>query len=1040
MKTFLQELAEDLFVKQRYETSECVVLLPSLRARAFFNDAITSITQTPVWQPHYTSIDEIMAKASGLQLGDRIKLISVLFKVYEDAFKGDQEKSFNTFDRFYHWGDMLISDFDMIDKYMINANNLLRNITDIKEIEADLSYINVDLQKIIKFWSNVLPDVSLSEQKQRFLKVWEKLPTIYENFRQALKDEGIGYAGMLYRATAKRIQDGENLNLEHKRYIIAGFNALSESEKILFNYLKSEHNAEFYWDYDNYHVDNHGHEAGRFLRPNLKSYAPKSEISHTNFSTTDKQLSVTACVSNISQVKHIINKLPKKGLNKDTAIVLTDESLLEPLLHSLPDTVDGEKLKVNVTMGYPLKNTLAYSFIETLLTLQSHARKDKDSDKPSHFYHKDVTWVLSHPYMKNLCEREANIIANHIRNQHLVSIESTLFNAPIVINNKFTIECPEVLRQVFVKHNDWKSLNSYIISTLNRVAANYANEICEYQAATKDTDVDEHSTQHRLIEEKRHQLEHINKAIDETTKLARSIENCGIAEFSNELYSTILRRHLQSIKIAYDGQPLEGLQVLGILETRCLDFKNVIILSMTDANFPGNHTDQASCIPYGLRLAYHMPTPEDHEAVYAYYFYRLLQRAERVDMLYCSRADDKSTGECSRYIYQLEFESGHTISKHSVGVNVTIEQEQALEVAKDDAVMKSLERFIDNSDASLSPTALFRYVECPLKFYFASIARIRTRNELTDKIDAPTFGNILHKAMEQLYKDFLFTEESGKVGEESKLKPKYNQNEIITKIIEDYDKWEQENKSKKEQNLEQQGNSSIIEKYVDDAIIKLLYDSKNIEPQDFPGDTQLVKDIIIKYIRHGILRHDSKRENAKVMALERVIDYRYEIEDENGKKSIKISGIADRIDELTENTIQLIDYKSGATPHLEFAGIDSLFNGKYQQRISNIFQTLLYSMILSRKCPNMKVKPSLYYASRMLNDKYSPFISIKEQRGAGEVIEDYRVVGEEYETKLTNIFKEMFNKDIPFRQAEDINTCNRCDYRKICKLINEPSY
>jgi hypothetical protein len=163
MKTFLQELAEGLFVKQRYETSECVVLLPSLRARAFFNDAITSITQTPVWQPHYTSIDEIMAKASGLQLGDRIKLISVLFKVYEDAFKGDQEKSFNTFDRFYHWGDMLISDFDMIDKYMINASNLLRNITDIKEIEADLSYINVDLQKIIKFWSNVLPDVSLSE-------------------------------------------------------------------------------------------------------------------------------------------------------------------------------------------------------------------------------------------------------------------------------------------------------------------------------------------------------------------------------------------------------------------------------------------------------------------------------------------------------------------------------------------------------------------------------------------------------------------------------------------------------------------------------------------------------------------------------------------------------------------------------------------------------------------------------------------------------------------------------------------------------------
>ena len=950
MTTFQSELAQTLLSRHSNDLSNLVVLFPSLRARAFFNDALNSLVDHPIWQPSWSTIDEIMERGSGIRRGERIRLISELYKIYVKHHPNEK------FDRFYFWGDMLISDFDMIDKYLIDADALLCNIEDIKVIESDVSYIDEKLQHILKFWSSIGSEMTLTEQKRLFLKVWHSLPAIYKEYRKQLFKLGIGYPGMIYRATAERINRGEDIALESKRYVLAGFNALSKSEEILFKHLaSSEQGAEFYWDYDDYYVANRDHEAGLFMRDNLKTFPATEQISHNNFTHRNKQISVTACASNIVQIKHIPNildSLPKDELDKHTAIVLTDENLLIPLLHSLPESVGS----VNVTMGYPIKTTLAYTFVERLFALQAHSRKKEDGSIK--FYYADVMELLSHPYIVD-SRRELCLELSHtITKDKITSVDSTLFANDTLLATIFSGKCTE-----------WSGLSKYICDILLALLDNQNTMSIEH-------------------------IEYLRIVHEEILKTTLSLQNCDI-ECSIDVFCSLLRRHLQSVTIPFEGEPIEGLQIMGILETRNIEFKNVIILSMTDANFPGNRTEQASFIPYSLRLAYGMPTPEEHEAMYAYYFYRLIQRAERVDMLYCSRADEKSPGEQSRYIYQLEYESPYRIQKQSVGVDLKLEDVAPITIAKGPKEMEILNRYITpQSGYSLAPTALFKYIECPLKFYFATIAEIRTSDEISNKIDALTFGNILHETMQLLY---------------TPIKGKDNAKQRITAL---------RNKDK-------------ISAAIDKIIARILYGDENATNEEVTGDTLLVRDIIIKYIYEGIMRHDISHGEFKIESLEEPIEYCHTISD---GRSVNMFGRADRIDELSNDTLQVIDYKSGNSLHLEYNSIDTLFNGKPEERISNVFQTLLYAMML-RKTRHKRVQPSLFFASKMLSKEYSPYI-VDKSLIIGDTngeIKEYDIIGESFEEQLTRVLEEIFNQEVAFTQVEDVNACKWCDYKKICR-------
>ena len=938
-KSFQRELAERLLERHSGDLSSLVILFPSLRARSFFNSALSSLVTKPTWQPKWTTIDELMESASGLVRGERIRLIAELHNIYVKYHPNED------FDKFYFWGDMLIADFDMIDKYLVDASQLLRNLEDIKELEADVSYLTPEQLRIISFWKSIGDNDSLSEQKRRFLKIWRSLPAIYTEFRERLASLGFAYTGMIYRTAVERIKSDKEINIPKRRYVIAGFNALSESEKHLFDYLSnSEHGAEFYWDYDNYYTDNRSHEAGTFMRDNIKQFPAAEPISSDNFTKIEKDIKSVACVSNVVQCKYaaqLLSELDPKKLDKRTAIVLTDENMLIPMLHSLPESVD----KVNITMGYPLKITLAHSLVERLMELQAHSRL---RDEKGIFYHVDVLGILSHPYIVDSVGKRAEELYANIVSERLTSIEENLFADD------------EILSVIFRKHNDCLSLAKYLLEVLGLVGS-------------------------KLSELDKMHAEYINIAYDEISKTMLSIQQCN-KEIKGDIFVSLIRRHLQTVTIPYEGEPLEGIQIMGILETRNIDFENVIILSMTDTNFPSDKTGQSSFIPYNLRAAYGLPTPEQHEAMYAYYFYRLVQRAKSVSMLYCSRADDKSTGECSRYIYQLEYESPYTIKHQSVGVDLSVESVEPIVVEKGDYEQQILSRYLKpGGEHSLSPTALFRYIECPMKFYLHSVAKLKPKDEISDTIDALTFGSILHLTMEALYAEF-------------------------------------ENEPNPMAEIEKKRKRSIVEAAVDKTIQDILH----VDSKSFSGDTILVRDIIIKYIMRGIMRYDAASEGFTIKGLEKDVACSYPIS--NGR-TVNISGIADRIDILPNNKIQIIDYKSGNTPHLEFNGLSNLFRGPARERISNIFQTLLYAMILNRN-EGLESMPTLYFASKMLSDDYSPKILDKQN---GEHVECYSSYAEEFENELTTVLNELFDFSTPFKQTEDSDACTFCDFKTICR-------
>lgn len=959
MKGFLTEVAADLYARYGAALSERAMLFPSRRARIFFTDALAGVAEQPMWQPEWVTVDALMEEIAGLHAADRIRLIAELYKVYSRYHN-------ELFDRFYFWGEMLLTDFDTIDKYLIDAGQLFRNIHEIKELEADLSYLTPAQLQILSFWSSLGPEADLSAEKRRFLAIWKTLGPIYRDYRARLQELGIAYGGMVQRAAAERLRAGTFAFDKPRRFVVAGFNALSECEKQLFRFLATAAQTDFYWDYDTYYTERPEQEAGMFVRTNLAQFPPRGAISHDHFADTSKRLTAVAAASNVIQCKYAAQMLtelrdalrretgdPHAQLGKETAVVLTDENLLLPLLHALPESLG----RINVTMGFPLRQTLAYTFVERLLELQAHGRS-KGSGWT--FYHADATGILSHPYVTSSEPALARERADAIVRERRIAVDAAWLGAE-----------SGLLSAIFSPAEDWRAMSDYLLRVVAAVAAQPDDAAAPVEEAGRRTEF----------------LAVIDEALH---KLRNSLDNCGI-ELTAETYASLLRRHLQTLRIPFEGEPLDGIQVMGILETRNLDFRNVLILSMTDANFPGNRLAQASFIPYGLRAAYGLPTPEHHEGVYAYYFYRLIQRASTVGMLYCAHADEKSTGEQSRYIYQLDYESGHEVKRVEAGIEVNQAESRPIVVEKDAAVMSRLARYVDAaSEATLSPTALFRYVACPLRFYFYSVARLRSDDELSEEIDAPMFGTILHDAARRLY---------------ARVEGQAHPGETLRALV----------------------RSGEAARAVEAAINEnYLLDARATEA-DYTGNLLLVKEIVTRYLSVCVVPFDAAHDDFTVRRLEYPVKYSFEFQAGGRSLTMKFAGIADRIDTLDDGSLRVVDYKTGS-PHLDFGGIDQLFTGEGRHRLSNILQTLLYAMMLHRT-EGREVTPALYYVRAMNQPDYTPHLYDSARDEAGV---PYSVYGKSFEEHLRAVLAELYDPSVPFRPCDDPDTCAYCDFQAIC--------
>ncbi len=949
MRGFLNEVAERLYTKYGAEISQLKLIFPSRRSRIFFTEALTEVATEPLWQPSWQSLDELMAEATPLRHGDSIRLIAELYKIYSTIHAED-------FDKFYFWGEILLSDFDMIDKYMVDADMLFANVADLKELDSDLSYLTEQQKKIISFWSSLQDGRELSKEKQRFLEVWRSLPSIYHRFKARLSELGIAYTGMIQRSAVERLASGEFSFSHDDRYVLVGFNALSECEKRLVDNLSKVASVDLFWDYDNYYTANSEQEAGLFLRDNIRRYGETFELSHDNFAAS-KSLNVVSAASNVLQCKYasqIISQLQEQGkVDKETAIVLTDENLLTPLLYALP----SETGKVNVTMGYPIKQSLSYSLVERLLSLQSNAKR-RSSDDPQ-FYHVDVVALLAHPYINAIDKERFTAVESNITLERLISVDRSYLL-------REESECMELL---FTACDSWQTLSAYLRGVVSYVA--------KYPYSGEDS---------------MQRVEFLATISESLTTLHNSLEGCNI-ELSLSIYISLLRRMLQTLRVPFEGEPLEGVQVMGILETRNLDFKNVIILSMNDDNFPGNRMTTPSYVPYNLRSAYGVPTPEHHEGVFAYYFYRLIQRAENVWMIYCSHADDKTTGEASRYIYQLDYESGFDLTRTDVGVDVNLYEPSKIEIEKSGEVDRLLARYTDENDPrTLSPSAINRYVACPLRFYFQHIANIKSSDELTEDVDNSMFGNILHDAIDHLYRPLVGC---GAVGDK------------IAAMRED---------------------RATIEKEVLASIRKVCKVRDSVADDAISGDLLLIKDIVVRYIADGVMAFDAATTDLEIFGTEQ--KHRYQLKLHSGE-SVVIEGTLDRVDLLPSGKLRVVDYKSGGK-HLEFKSIESLFNGEPEERQGHIIQTMTYSMIL-QKSQHREVVPSLYYVRFMNTPDYSPLLIDKSS--AEGAIASYKTHSEPFEEELTAKLTELFDRTIPFRQADkQEGCCDYCDFRKICRV------
>ncbi len=954
MESFLKHIASDLYSRYKDNISDLCIVFPNRRASLYFKKYLSELSDKPMWSPETTTINELMQEISGLTIADNIKLLFELFRIYKQIKKSEE-----SFDDFYFWGEMMLNDFDDIDKYLVNPEDLFKNLKSLKSIQDQFNYLSDEqIEAIQQFWQSFDPEKQ-SDHQDEFISIWNVLLEIYQQLNKKLNELGIAYEGMIYRTVADKIKGNKKIDLSHTKYIFAGFNALNNCEKKLFNYLNNNKLADFYWDYDQSYINNHHHEAGLFLRENMNQYKqPESITSKDVFKSLSekKNIEIISVPSDVGQAKVITQKLKECGENisespNKTAIVLADEELLVPVLHSVPDTVD----KVNITMGYPVNNTPVYSLLEHVIELQRNAKESKNGVT---FYHKNVVAVLNHQYVNAQSSKEASELLQFIRK-----------NNKIVITRDELARC-DFFKVIFTKINTYLELSEYILNILHQI----------YNSLKS---AGQENTIHTTSLEKEY-IYHIYLSINRVKDVLQEQQ----VEIKTETYIRLIRKIIRNLRIPFTGEPLSVLQIMGILETRLLDFENLYITSVNEGIFP--KTEAAlSFTPYNLRRGFGLPTIEHQDAIYAYYFYRLLQRAKNVTILYNSSAEGLQTGEMSRFLYQLKFESGFKIKERSLKYDINITQAKEISIDKSDEIIQKLRKFLSTGEKYLSPSALSSYLRCRLQFYFKYVAELREQDELTEEVDAPLFGNILHQAMNNIYYDFI----------DKKINA-----EIIHGILKDKDKI----------------STAIDQAFKDEyfkAESKIKYSGKNI----------IIRELIEKYI-HQILKVDKSLAPFEIISLEDT----YEIEipiSVNGKTgTVKLGGMIDRID-IQNNRIRIIDYKTG-NDKLEFKNIEALFSDKKNDQNSAVFQTFLYSLFYKEtKTPQIPITPGVYSVRKIYDKNFDYRIYHKDSKS---FIEDFGTIKNEFSESITQLVNDIFNSEISFTQTEETKNCEYCAFSKIC--------
>ncbi|MDD4610220.1 MAG: hypothetical protein PHY71_08835 [Bacteroidaceae bacterium] len=661
MKTFLQLVAEDLYAKYNTDLSRVAVIFPNKRASLFFNQYLADLADRPLWSCAYLSISELFQRFSSLKKGDSIQLVCELYQIYKEVTGSDE-----SLDSFYFWGELLISDFDDVDKNLVNPEQIFSNLKELKNILPEMDYLTPEEREAIERFFQHVNLEERSDLKDHFLNLWNVLGTIYERYNKQLVAKGIAYEGMLYRQVIDQLDCDK---LPYDKYVFVGFNVLNKVEHHLFQLVQEKGKALFYWDYDIAYFTNKNHEAGEFIKRNLTDFPSELGPEHFDQLNKPKKICYIAAPTENVQARYLPEWMTtlKEEKESDCAVVLCNESLLQPVIHALPNSVEHS----NVTMGFPLAQTPAFSYTCTILDLM-----DAYASKNGTFHLKEVLNVLRHPYTQQLSVETAERVERELTTKNRLH--------PL----------PSELCQ-----DDWLTLTfSHDSSSLQR--CNRLLQLIE-QIAQHDLHTDEELIYTQLYQES------LFKVYTTLMRFKTLMEE-KLLTINTATFKLLLKRVLSTTSIPFHGEPVIGLQIMGVLETRNLDFKHLLLLSVNEGMLPKS-SNSASFIPYNLRKAFGMTTIEHKNAVYAYYFYRLLQRAETVTILYNTTPDGINAGEMSRFLLQLLIDYPHTIERKRIETAQDASTVAPIVIEKDAAVMQRLSHQYElkyNPKALLSPSAM----------------------------------------------------------------------------------------------------------------------------------------------------------------------------------------------------------------------------------------------------------------------------------------------------------------------------------------------
>lgn len=958
MESFLKLVAADLYKHTEGNLAHTAVVFPNKRAGLFFNEYLAQESDSPIWSPAYVSISELFRSLSPWEVGDPVKLVCELYKIFRR-----ETQSTETLDDFYFWGEMLISDFDDADKNRVDTDKLFSNLQDLRNIMDDYTFIDDEQEEAIRQFFQNFSIERRTALKERFISLWNVLGNIYKGFRESLASQNIAYEGMMYRHVIEHLDVDK---LPYEKYVFVGFNVLNKVEHTLFTQLKDVGKAVFYWDYDEFYMKENRqavtHEAGEFIRRNLRNFpSPLSGELFKNLSKP-KEVHYIASSTENAQARYlpqwIRNNLTTP--EKETAVVLCNEALLQPVLHSLP----AEVKHVNITMGFPLSQTPVYSFLIALLELHTHGFNFKSG----RYTFQSVVTLLKHPYTRQLTGQAELLEKELTRNNRFYPLPGELGK-------------DEFLTRLFTPLSGNLNLCIRLSETLQQVAS-------IYQANTSGTeDTDAFNQLYR---------ESLFKAYTTINRFRTLIEEDELT-VQSETFRRLLVKVLSATNIPFHGEPAIGMQVMGVLETRNLDFRHLVLLSVNEGQLPKSGGD-SSFIPYNLRKAFGMTTIEHKIAVYAYYFYRLLQRAERITLMYNTSSDGLNRGEWSRFMLQFLIEWPHPITRQFLEAGQSPQGTSPITVEKTPDVMRRMQSLFDvraNPKAKFSPSALNYYLDCPLKFYYRYVAGLSAPDEVSAEIDSATFGSIFHYAAEHIYKDLTT---HGKV---------INKEALETLLR----------------------NEVKLQDYVDTAFKKLFFNVPQNEKPEYNGVQLINSAVIARYLKQ-LLQNDLRYAPFTFIASEMEVDEPIDIQTPKGVIKSRIGGIIDRMDSK-DGTLRIVDYKTGGDadtpPHVE-----SLFIPD-KKRSNYVFQTFLYAAIMCRKQPTMKIAPALLYIHRAATETYSLVIQMGEPRKPKEAVEDFSKYEKEYRERLQRLLEEIFNPEKSFTQTEIIEKCTYCDFKALCK-------